>query len=154
MSPHLRFSGAAQIFALTALACSSSLEPRAGVTLHVLNGTCTPGPCMALEILGFPSNQPHTPGGSWWLNLGTMIGPEVCVVIPDTARFLVIGPNADTTKYVWTNAMALTLGAEVPEFLPPSAAPTTPSFVPALSSGWQITLPGQIRVNASADCKP
>jgi hypothetical protein len=109
---------------------------------------------MALEILGFPNNQPHTPGGYWWLDLGTMIGPEVCVTIPDTARFLVIGPNADTTKYVWTNAMALALVAQVPEFTPPGAAPTTPSFVPALSSGWQITLPGQIRVNASTGCTP
>ena len=154
MSQHLRFSGAAEILLLAALACSSSLEPRAGVTLHVMNGTCTPGPCMALEILGFPNNQPHTPGGPWWLNLGTMIGPDVCVTIPDTASFLVIGPQADTTKYVWTNAMALTVGAAVPEFSVPSVAPTTPSFVPALSSGWQITLPGQVRVTASSTCTP
>lgn len=87
-----------------------------------------------------------------------MTGPEACLTIPVTATFLVIGihadSTADTTKYVWTNAMALALVAEVPEFVVVYAAPTTPSFVPAESGGWQITLPGESRATASSGCTP
>jgi len=106
---------------------------------------------MTLEILAFPNNQPVTPGGYWWLDLGTMTGPEACVTIPITETFLVVGPNADTTKYIWTNAMGLALGAQIPEFVP---VPSTSSFVPARSGGWQITLPGDSRATVSGDCTP
>src|SRR5437764_577252 len=51
-------------FLFGALGCSSTVQPRADVTLLITNGTCETGQCAPVQILGFPSNQPHTPGDS------------------------------------------------------------------------------------------
>ncbi|PYO41742.1 MAG: hypothetical protein DMD33_12140 [Gemmatimonadetes bacterium] len=141
---------------LVALSCSSTVEPRAGVTLLVTNGTCVPGPCSPLEILGFPSNQPATPGGYWSLDLGAMSGAALCVTIPVSATFRVIGVNAngsaDTRIYTWTSAMGLSLGVQAPSAPRIMAAPSTRAFVPATAAGWQIALPGGSQIAPSPLC--
>ena len=98
---------------LAALSCSSSLEPTSNVTLLVTNGSCDPGPCSAERVLAFPSNQPNTPGGDWSLDLGTMTGPQLCVTIPISSTFRVIGPG-ETTTFVWNTAKPVSLGVWPP----------------------------------------
>ena len=143
---------------LGSLSCSPSVEPRNGVTVLVTNGTCVVGSCSSQEILAFPSNQPNTPGGSWSLDLGTMTGSDLCVTIPATATFRIIGVNADgsadTTKLIWTTGMALTLGAQPPSASRVFATPSTARFVPATAAGWGITLPGGSQVVPGSVCGP
>ena len=157
-SPALRFLVTMSLISLTALSCSSPVEPRAGVTLLVTNGTCVPGPCSSQEILAFPGNQPHTPGGYWSLDLGTLSASELCVTIPATATFRIIGVNsdgsADTTKVTWTSAMPLALGAQPPSDSRILASPSTSGFVPATSTGWTVTLPNASAVVPATPCGP
>ena len=140
------------------ISCSSSLEPRSGVTLLVTNSTCHEGQCDSLEVLAFPSNQPNTPGGLWRLDLGLITTAQACFILPPSAVFRIIGEHegggADTTSIRWTNAMALSLGT-----LPPSASwigasPSTSSFVPADAAGWQITVPDGSQPAQGAACTP
>src|SRR5512144_1490004 len=72
---------ATPLLVFAALSCSSSLEPRSGITLLVTNGSCTPGPCSSQEILAFPGNQPNTPGGYRPAALGTTTAPELCITL-------------------------------------------------------------------------
>ena len=147
---------ATPLLVFAALSCSSSLEPRSGITLLVTNGSCTPGPCSSQEVLAFPSNQPNTPGGYWSVDLGTMSGPELCITLPPSATFRVIGVNADgsadTTKVIWTTAMPVTLGAQAPSASRIFASPSTSGFVPATATGWSITLPGGSQVVPGQGC--
>ena len=113
---HFRRMIAISPLVLAALSCSSSLEPKSNVTLLVTNASCAPGPCMAQEVLAFPSNQPETPGGDWSLDLGTMTGPQLCVTIPISATFLVSGPG-ETTTFDWTTAKPVSLGVQQPSEL-------------------------------------
>jgi hypothetical protein len=136
---------------LIALACSSTVEPHSGITLLVTNGTCGAGSCSPLEILGFPDNQPGTPGGLWSIDLGLVTGSAACVTLPLSAKFLVIG-GADTTTYLWTTARPLSLGAQSPSASRIFASPSTSSFVPAAAAGWRATLPGAAQVSASPLC--
>jgi len=150
LSRNIRMLCGASLVVLLSLSCSSSLEPRAGVTVLVTNATCVPGPCSSQEILAFPAaNQPNTPGGAWSLDLGIMTGSELCVTLPTSATL-----SINFTKIVWTNAMPVTLGT-----LPPSASrfmatSSTSSFVPATSDGWALTLPGAVEPIASPRCTP
>lgn len=143
---------------IAALSCSSSLDPRSGITVLVLNGSCVAGLCSAQEVLAFPSNQPRTPGGYWSLDLGTMSGPELCVTLPASATFRVIGVNAggsaDTTKFIWTSALPLTLGVQAQSSSRIFASPSTSEFVPALAAGWSTTLPGGSQVAPGQTCRP
>jgi len=132
---------AVPVLLLAELGCSSSVQPRSGVTLLVTNGTCTPGPCASLEILGFPATQAHTPGGFWSLDLGPITGPQACLTLPESAQFRIIGP-ADTATITWTTAVAMSLSALSPSSSRLMAAPSTKGFVPAAANGWRITLPG------------
>jgi len=145
---HLVLSGvrAVPLLLLAALACSSPVGPRSGVTLLVTNGTCIAGSCTPLEILGFPSYGPLTPGGPWSVDLGLLTAPSVCLTFPSSATFRVIavssdGTKADTTVYRWTPADALSLGTKPAggSFL--SAVANTSPFVPATAAGWGATLP-------------
>ena len=141
-----------------ALSCSSSVEPRGAITLLVTNSTCLPGPCSTQEVLVFPSNQPHTPGGYWSLDLGPMTGSELCVTLPESATFLVIGVSytnpPDTTRFIWTTAMPVALGVQAPNTSRLTASPTTSGFVPATSAGWSITLPGGSQAIPGHSCTP
>jgi hypothetical protein len=139
------------------LSCSSSVEPRDGITLRVTNGTCMLGACSSQEVLAFPSNQPNTPGGYWSLDFGTMTGSDLCITIPTSATFRIIGINpdgsADTTKLTWTTAMPITLGAQAPSASHIFASPSTPPFVPASATGWSITLPSGSQVAPGLACR-
>ena len=133
------------------VACSSSVEPRPGVTLLVTNATCGARSCSPLQILGFPSNQPATPGGMWSLDLGLVTTSSACLTLPASATFNVVGPGT-TKTYSWTTANGLSLGAEPPSASRIQAAPSTGMFVPARAAGWTITLPGGAAVSAAKPC--
>lgn len=137
-------------------ACSSSVEPRSDITLLITNGTCMPGPCSSQEVLAFPSNQPNTPGGSWSLDLGTMSAPRLCITIPASATFSVTSLNADgsadTTKFIWSTELPVTLGVQTPATSRILASPSTSRFVPATAAGWSITLPGSSQVVPASTC--
>ena len=138
--------------------CSSAVEPRAGVTLLVVNGTCQGGHCDSLRVLGFPGNQPLTPGGFWSLDLGLITASEACFTLPRTAAFHVIevrpDGTRDTTTFTWTSAKSLALGAQPPSSSQFQANPSTGGFVPASAAGWQITVPGGSQATPSSACTP
>lgn len=140
------------------ISCSSTNEPRSGVTLLVTNGTCKEGHCDSLQVLGFPSNQPNTPGGFWSLDLGLITASEACFTLPRTAAFHVIGVRPDgrtgTTTFTWTSAKSLALGAQPPSSSRLQANPSTAAFVPANAAGWQITVPGGSQATPSSACTP
>ena len=60
------------------------------VRLLVTNSACTPGPCQTVEVLAFPRNFPHTPGGRWRIELGTLSAASACLAIPPEAKFLLV----------------------------------------------------------------
>ena len=133
----------------TAVACSSPAEPPPTpvATLLIVNGTCTAAGCGIVHVLGFPAaNQPATPGGPWSLDLGTTDSREICLTIPASATFRVIGQTSagtsDTLTTTWTSALPLALGLVPPGVSRLQASPTTSLFVPARARGWRITLPG------------
>ena len=138
--------------------CSSSVEPRSGVTLLVTNGTCQGGHCDSLRVLGFPSNQPNTPGGLWSLDLGLITASQACFTLPSTAVFYVFGVRGDgrtdTTTFTWTSAKSLSLGAQPPSSSQLHANPSTTAFVPAGAAGWQIIVPGGSQAIPSSVCTP
>jgi hypothetical protein len=138
---------------LGALGCSSTVQPRAGVTLLITNATCETGQCAPVQILGFPSNQPHTPGGFWSLDLGIVSAPSACLTLPPTATFRVIDASTGaTTTYMWTTAERLSLGALQPPASRIQATPSTSAFVPASAPGWSVTLPASSPVSPRQPC--
>lgn len=139
---------ALRLLPVIAPACSTTVAPRSGVTLLVTNGTCSAGSCAPLEILGFPDNQPRTPGGLWSIDLGPLTGAAACVTFPASAKFLLIC-GADTTTFLWTTTLPLSLGTQPPSASRIYASPATSSFVPAAAPGWRATLPGAAQVSAS-----
>jgi len=155
-SSHVGIAGACCTLALAALACSSSVEPRAGVTLLVTNESCQSGHCDSLEVLAFPSIQPNTPGGFWSIDLGAITTAQKCFTLPPTAQFKVIGQHsnggADTVTYTWTNASGLSLGALSRGQLRLQASPTTSAFVPAAAAGWRIDVPSGLQATPDNAC--
>lgn len=150
---------ALSLIVVATLACSSSVEPRTGVTLLVTNGSCRLGPCAPLEVFAFPSNQPNTPGGLWSLDLGVITTAQACLTLPSKAEFRVIGVRdgggADTSTFTWTNAKALSLGGQPPSASRFSATPSTATFVPADAAGWEVTVPGSgSHPSQSSACTP
>ncbi len=153
-----RSVGVAPLPLLAVLSCSSIVEPRAGVTLLVTNGTCLAGRCDSLRVLGFPSKQPLTPGGFWSLDLGLITTSQACLTLPPSATFRVIGVGgdgtADTITYTWTSAKALSLGAQPPSSSRIQASPSTTAFVPANAAGWRVTFPTGSQATPSSVCTP
>ena len=142
-----------------ALACSSTVAPRSGVTVLVTNGACQGGSCTPVQVLGFPSNGPTTPGGPWAVDLGLLTTSSNCFTFPTSATFRVIGVSnngakADTTTYTWTTADALSLGTKPIGGTVISAVSSTNTFVPARSPGWSVALPGGSRVTPTPACQP
>jgi len=139
---------------LAAPACSSTTEPLPAVSLLVTNTTCDMGHCTPLQILGFPSNQPHTPGGLWSIDLGIVTGPTGCLSLPPSGTFRVTDASTGaTTTYTWTVSDPLALGAETDPDERLRAQPSTSPFVPATAAGWSIAFPGGIgQVTKAAAC--
>jgi hypothetical protein len=136
-----------------ATACSLTLEPREDVVLLVTNGTCEPGPCSSLRILGFPSDQPHTPGGLWSIDLGLLTGPSVCLTLPASREFTITEvPSGRTTIHRWTGAEPLSLGAQPPSEQQFLATPSIDEFVPASRLAWSVTFPGTTDASPSTPC--
>ena len=153
-----RWLDAVPLILFVIVSCSSATEPRSGVTLLVTNGTCQGGQCDTLRVLGFPSNQPGTPGGLWSLDLGLVTTSQACLTLPPSAAFHVIGVRgdgaADTTTFTWTSAKSLSLGAQPPSSSRLQASPSTDPFVPASAAGWRITVPGGSQATPSSVCTP
>lgn len=135
-------------------ACSSPAEPSATVTVLVTNETCRPGPCTAIRILGFPGNQPNTPGGLWSLDLGLIVAPSACLTLPSTSEFRVTNTSTGAaTIYAWTTGDAISLGAIAESSSRLQASPSTPAFVPTSARGWSVSLPSGTRLSATDACK-
>jgi hypothetical protein len=153
-----RSLGAVSLLLLAVLSCSSINEPHSAVMLLVSNATCLTGRCDSLEVLAFPSNQPHTPGGFWSVDLGLITTRQACFTLPPSATFHVIGVHedgtADATTYIWTSADSLSLGAQPPSWSRVQASPSTTAFVPALAPGWRITFPSGSEATPSSACTP
>jgi hypothetical protein len=148
--------GTVTLVILASWACSSALEPRSDITLLVTNATCRSGRCDSLAVLGFPSNQPRTPGGFWSIDLGLVTTPQACFTFPPSATFRVIGVNTDgtrdTTTFAWTSADELSLGEQPPSASRFQASPSTTAFVPATAAGWSITFPAGSQLSTSSAC--
>ncbi len=125
----------------------------AGATLRIINGTCSGGRCDSLNVLGFPTDGPLTPGGLWSLALANSNAAEICVALPAWANFYVHSPTStDTTT--WTQQTGLALGTlSAPEFRL-MAQPSTSAFVPAAAGGWVVTLPGTAAPAPAPACAP
>ncbi|MCG6988835.1 MAG: hypothetical protein LJF06_11735 [Gemmatimonadetes bacterium] len=143
-------------------ACAEGTAPQlsqsAPATLRVTNATCRYPPggnavCDTLQILAFPGDaeQPHTPGGFWSLDVGTVATASACLTLPDTATFRIIGPS-DTVVISWTRDDSVSLGALEPGASRLMAMPSTRGFVPANAQGWSVTLPGDTMAIAAAPC--
>ena len=151
---HVR--GAVVLLVVAVLACSSVVDPKSDITLLVTNSSCLKGRCDSLEVLGFPSNQPLTPGGFWSIDLGLLTTPKACFKLPPAATFRVIGVNddgtRDTTTFTWTTVAPLALGVQAPSGFRTQASPSTTAFVPATSAGWSITLPSESHASSGPPC--
>lgn len=154
----LRSLTAVPLTLLTALSCSSPSAPHGAITLNVSNGTCSLGRCGAQQVLAFPGNQPHTPGGFWSLDLGTVTGSSLCVTIPAADTFRIIGTLStgavDTALVVWTGAMPVSLGVQDIAGDRFMATPTTSGFVPDQAGGWSIRLPQDTVAQPAQACTP
>ena len=144
---------------LAAAACTSTVEPmvepRSDVTLLVTNSTCDAGQCSPLHILGFPDNQPHTPGGLWSIDLGLLTGPSVCLTLPASREFHVTEyPSGAVTIFKWSTAQGFALGSQSLSESRFMATPSTGEFVPASESAWSVTLPGTGQVSPASTCVP
>lgn len=140
---------------LALLGCSSPTEPIVGITLLVTNGTCRLGLCDTVRVLGFPTNQPLTPGGYWSLDLGFVAGPSTCLTLPPSAEFRVIDVSAaDTTTFTWTTADSVSLGSQPAGAPLLFAMPSTTAFVPERAAGWRVSLPGGHGVVPASSCTP
>jgi hypothetical protein len=152
----VRFLAAACVLLLAVPSCSSVNEPHSGVTLLVTNATCVAGRCDSLAVLAFPSNQPHTPGGFWSVDVGLITSRQACFTLPPSATFRVIGLHddrtADTTTYTWTSADSLSLGAQPPSSSRLQASPSTHAFVPTTAPGWWITFPSGLEPTPTSPC--
>lgn len=150
------FRSIVPLLACAAAACSSSVAPRAGVTLLVTNETCSTGVCDSLDVVAFPGVETNTPGGAWEIKLGWSTTPQQCFVLPASAKFLIVGVNdngsRDTTTISWSDAQRMSLAGLPPNTPVFFANPTTASFVPAAAAGWAISMPSGTVVNSARPC--
>ena len=136
-------------------ACSSAVAPPASVSVLVTNATCIPGPCQAIRILGFPQDQPRTPGGLWSIDLGIISAASACLTIPSEASFRVIDASSGKADTVtWTNRDSVALGSLAPAESRFQPGPTTEYFVPQHERGWSVALPGSSRPGPAGACIP
>ncbi len=144
------------VIALSALSCSHTTAPQNPVTLRVSNASCGSGGCVAVHAVGFPSDAPQTPGGMWYLDLGTDSAATFCLSILRSGTFQVTavdqGGTSRTTTYNWSDGDSLSLGTLAVGESPLTATPSTPAFVPRSSAGWGVSLPGTSAVTPAAPC--
>lgn len=149
----MRNSKLLSVVAFLASACSSTLAPRDDVKLLVTNRSCDTGPCTPLRVLGFPRDQPNTPGGFWSIDLGVVTGPTACLTLPASREFTVTEvPSGKTTVHRWTTADGLSLGAQPSSASPLFATPSTSEFIPTSRPAWKVTFPGSAEAAPSAAC--
>ena len=139
---------------LSLFACSSANEPRfSSATLLVENTTCD-STCAPLQILGFPTNQPNTPGGMWSIEIGVLTTRSGCFTIPASSTFRIISNGVTEKTFTWTLLNPLALGAPVPPATRLQAGPSTATFVPATAAGWKVSLPNGVGLSATEGCTP
>jgi hypothetical protein len=139
---------------LSLFACSSANEPHfSSATLLVENTTCnsTRAP---IQILGFPTNQPNTPGGMWSIEIGVLTTRSGCFTIPASSTFRIISNGVTENTFTWTLLNPLALGTPVPPATALQAGPNTATFVPATAAGWKVSLPGGVGLSATEGCTP
>ena len=125
------------------------------VVLAVRNTTCDPGPCQAIRVLGFPQQQPRTPGGAWSLDLGVVSTATACLIIPASAQFTVTEASTGAVAVTdWTAYDSLTLASWSPTEPRFTAGPTTSAFVPGRANAWDVSLPGTTAPVPAAPCAP
>jgi len=139
---------------LLILAVACTVEPRRPGTLLVTNATCVPGPCVAVEVVAYPQNQPGVPV-PWGIVLGTVAAPSACLSFSAADTFFVIheGTN-DTSKTIWTPVIPVALGGLLPGANWFLSGPSTAEFVPTSASGWSVSLPGDTLVRSAQACTP
>ena len=158
----MRFSRVRHAPAVLGLACvlgacgnSTAVAPDATVTLLVENSTCTTEGCGAIRVLAFPNSSYNAPAGPWAIELGTVMTPTACLVIPAsaTAHITNAGTNA-TTTFTWTTNKGLALGSMKMTDNLFTKGSSTPEFVPRRSAGWRVSLPGTGVPVQSQACTP
>lgn len=122
-------------------------EPTPSVTLLVSNSTCSSGECSSFQLRGLPRNLPSVPGGPRSVDLGTVSTDSVCLTIPAVDTFWI-----GETPSVWTSAHLLSLGMLEPGEFWGHLSPSTSVFLPAVSAGWRVTLPGDTIVAPADPC--
>jgi hypothetical protein len=135
------------VFLATCSNQPSGPEPPTSVTLLVTNATCSSGQCSSFQVRGFPSNLPPVPAGNRSLDLGTVSTEYACLSVPPADTFW-----TGQTPSVWTSNDSLSLGILYPGEGWPEAKGSTKKFVPARSTGWRVTLPGDTAVTPANGC--
>ncbi len=137
---------------LVVFACTSPTGPGPSGTLLVTNATCFSGQCSSFQVNGFWVHQPvPTPGGPWFMDLGTVSTEYACLTLPGVDSFRV-GSTSEMTTYYWTSRDSLSLGIPEPGRPWGYASPSTSAFVPANSAGWSVTLPDGTAVTPADVC--
>ena len=144
---------AARLGLLVLVGCSSSFgNSKTLVTVLVENTTCD-SVCTPIQVLAFPSTQPHTPGGLWSIEVGTLSTNVGCFVLPPKASFTISGPEGVERTLTWTIRDAVSLGSSPPgERI--RASPSTEEFVPTSAPGWTVRLPTRSALIATDKCSP
>lgn len=143
----------ALLLASVAACRSTTAPPPPAVSLLVQNGTCTPAGCGVVYVVGIPATQPHTPGGIWVFDFGTVTGRSACLSIPASRTFRIIEqPGGQETDIVWTTADTLYLGLTPAPMSRLTAEPTTAGFRPAAATGWSIVYPTDSTATPAAAC--
>jgi hypothetical protein len=144
----------AETFVLLSLfACSSGIDPQTSATLLVENTTCD-STCAPIQILGFPTNQPNTPGGMWSIEIGVLTTRSGCFTLPPSGTFRITSNGATEKTFTWTLRDPLALGSPVPPATRLQAGPSTATFVPATAAGWKVSLPSGAGLSATERCTP
>ena len=134
--------------------CSSSAAPTySAITIQIQNATCETA-CASMRVAGLPTHPAFsTPGGAWNFTVATVTNSSTCIVLRDSAMFIVASTtSADTERWSPRDSLALAVNIRGIEPWPPNAYVTN-GFLPASAPGWTVTLPGGA-VTPSQPCTP
>ena len=145
---------------LLVLSCSESpTEPPSVVTLRVTNSSCASGECSTYEIILLPKDPPLvTPGGPWYVEMGTVSTASACLTFPASASFGWGQQESEGVKVItwevgWTPRDAVSIGVMDAGFRWLDARSSTDDFVPTKAGGWSITVPGGSDLSAAEPCE-